>query len=386
MYDIFISEASENQEIVIMENGLLTEKITIEKSSQNIEGNIYVGKVQNVLPGLQAAFIDIGQDKNTFIHLKDILPKVDESSETYNDNDVNIKDIIKPGMNLLVQVRRAESSKKGARVSTHISLSGKYLVLMPNANFITISQKIENKKECDRLKELFKELLPKDMGAIVRTSAQRKEKDDIENEINSLVQEWNTIQKEKEMAKKVPCLIHKGHSAIERILNDIDEKNINSITVNDKETYEIIKQLSKNSSNIKISLKSNLFENYDIQKQLDELGKRKIWLKCGGFITIDKTEALTAIDVNSGKFIGKQTLEQTVYTVNREATIEIAKQLKLRDIGGIIIIDYIDMHDIQNKEKIEELLKEELKKDRSKTQVLGFTKLNLLEMTRKHIN
>ena len=386
MYDIYISNSKENQEIIMVENGILTERIIIEKAQEHIEGNIYVGKVQNVLPGLQAAFIDIGQDKNTFIHLKDILNKVDETVENYNPENLNIKDLIKPGMEIIVQVKRAESNQKGARVSTHISLPGKYLVLMPNANFITISQKISNENEKTRLKNIFKELLPEGMGAIVRTSAEKKEKDVLESEINKLIQEWETIQKERSKVKKTPSLIYKGHNAIERILNDIDEKDINSIIVDSSDIYNLIDKKIKNFPKIKLNLSKNIYEDLDIQKQLEELSKRKIWLKCGGFITIDKTEALTAIDVNSGKFIGKQNLEQTVYTVNKEATIEIAKQLKLRDIGGIIIIDYIDMHDEQNKEKIEKLLKEELNKDRSKTQILGFTKLNLLEMTRKHIN
>ena len=386
MYDIIIKEDAEKQEILMIENGFLTERMMLEKNQHNIEGNIYIGKVQNVLPGLQAAFIDIGEDKNTFIHLKDILPKVDESQEKSKENEISIKDVIKTGDTLIVQVKRAESNRKGARVSTHINLSGKYLVLMPNADFITISQKIEKDKERKRLKELFERLLPNGMGAIIRTSAENKDESAISEDINRLVDNWNTIRNKINKNKTIPNLIHKGNSIIERVLNDIDTGCINSIIVDNEKTYDSIKKITQDIPNIKVSYEKKIIVQHEIEKYIDDLDKRKIWLKCGGFITIDKTEALTAIDVNSGKYIGTKNLEQTVYTVNKEATIEIAKQLKLRDIGGIIIIDYIDMHLQENKDKIEDLLKEELKKDRSKTQVLGFTKLNLLEMTRKHIN
>ncbi len=386
MYDILIKENIERQEILLIENGFLSERIVVEKPQENIEGNIYIGKVQNVIPGLQAAFVNIGDNKNAFIHLKDVLPKVDESLDPALKDDINIKDVIKPGMELLVQVKRTENSKKGAKVSTHISLSGKYVVLMPNANFITVSQKIEDKAECERLKSIIKELLPENMGAIMRTSSENKSTDILKEDVENLCQEWNKIAKKAKSEKNIPCLIYNGNSIIKRIFNDFVDREIRSIVVENRETYSQIKQLAKDIPNVKLSLDSNLDTYYDIQRQIEQIEKRKIWLKCGGFITIDKTEALTAIDVNSGKYIGTKNLEQTVLQVNKEATIEIAKQLKLRDIGGIIIIDYIDMQEKENKEKIENLLKDELKKDRSKTQVMGFTKLNLMEMTRKHIN
>ena len=383
MYDIIINENAEKQEVLTLENGILVEKIVNEKEQNNIEGNVYLGVVKNVLPGLQAAFVDIGEDKNTFIHLKDILPKVDETVEESVDNNVNIKNIVKPGESILVQVKRVEGNQKGARVSKHISLSGKYLVLMPNASFITVSQKIENKKEQERLKGIFKKLLPDGMGAIIRTSAENKKEDTLAGDIGKLVDTWKSIEKNASKKNKVPCRIYEGNNVLDRILNDLDTSSINSIITDNENTYKLI---TSKVSDIKVNYCKNFKEQNDIQKQIDESEKRKIWLKCGGFITIDKTEALVAIDVNSGKYIGTKNLEQTVYTVNREATVEIAKQLKLRNIGGIVIIDYIDMHDQSNKDKIEGLLKEELKKDRSKTQVLGFTKLNLLEMTRKHIS
>ena len=368
---------------------MLERHIETEETNQ-IEGNIYLGKVQNVLPGMGAAFVNIGEDKNTFIHLKDILPKVDTRKTETKEEKPNIKELIKPGMPLMVQVKRAESNKKGARVSTHISLTGKYIVLMPDVDFITISQKIENKKERERLTNQMQGLLPENFGAIIRTSAIGKDKEELKEDIENLLKQWKEIlNKTKEKNIQVPNLLYQADTVIIKMLVDLTGKDIADITVNDKNIEEEIKKLFEklNVENIEIRLENRetSYEKYELEKQLSKIENRKIWLKCGGFITIDKTEALTAIDVNSGKYIGTKSLEQTIYTVNKEATLEIAKQLRLRDIGGIVVIDYIDMKEKTNKEKIEELLKEELKKDRSKTQVLGFTNLNLLEMTRKHI-
>lgn len=383
MYDIIINGNKDKKEIYLLENGILVECI---KEQKNIEGNIYLGKVQNVLPGMQAAFVNIGEDKNTFIHLKDILPKIDETKQKPATN-VNIKEIIKPGMKILVQVKRAECNKKGARVSTHISITGKYAVIMPNTNIITVSQKIEEKEEITRLKQIITKLLPENTGAIIRTLAKDKKEEELKEDVENSIKKWNEIEKLSQKSKEVPSLIYESDNTISRILVDINSKQIGNIIVNNKATYEelidIANKIKIDSQKIKLE---KTYDEYNLEEQIEKIQNRKIWLKCGGFITIDKTEALTAIDVNSGKYVGNKNLEQTVFTVNKEATIEIAKQLKLRDIGGIIIIDYIDMTENENKEKIESILKEELKKDRSKTQVIGFTKLNLLEMTRKHIN
>ena len=228
-------------------------------------------------------------------------------------------------------------------------------------------------------------------GAIIRTSAQNKEKEIIED-IKKVEKKWNNIlQTSISSELKEPKLLYRSENIVEKMLIDFTEDNNNlQITVNDIKTLkelEDFKNENKEYSNLKIEIKEqeNILNIYELEKQIEKISNRKIWLKCGGFITIDKTEALTAIDVNTGKYTGNQNLEQTVYRVNQEATIEIVKQLKLRDIGGIIIIDYIDMKNKDNKDKIERLLKEELKKDRSKTQVEGFTKLDLMELTRKHI-
>ena len=272
--------------------------------------------------------------------------------------------------------------KKGARVSTHINLPSKYIVLMPNTDIITVSQKIEDKQEQGRLLNLVKENITKGNGAIIRTSAQGKEKELIED-IKNIEEEWNKITGTSINPKLNKAkLLYKSENIVEKMLLDLVDKNIEKVIVDNKKEEEQLKLIDKN---LNIEVDTNIFEKYEIEKQIKKLENRKVWLKCGGFITIDKTEALTAIDVNTGKYTGSKDLEQTIYKVNKEATVEIAKQLKLRDIGGIIIIDYIDMQNSEHRQEIEKLLKEELKKDRSKTQVEGFTKLDLMELTRKHI-
>ena len=390
MIEVIINKQQENQIISLVENGKLIEVYNENEESKKArnEGNIYIGVVKDVVPGMQAAFIDIGTEKNSFIHVKDVVPQVDEKTEEKDEN-LKIKDVVKTNQKLLVQVQKDSNDKKGARTTTHIKLTGKYIILMPNTNIITISQKITEPKEKDRLLDIVKKNLPENMGAIVRTAAEKKKSDEINEDLKRLKDKWNKILEQFNKSKGKPELLYESSTILEKMLLDLTKNKIEKIIVNDKKEYEEInkKLETLQEKNIKLELdkNNNLFKRYEIEKQIEKSQQRKIWLNCGGFITIDLTEALVAIDVNSGKFTGKSTLEDTVYKVNYEATIEIAKQLRLRDIGGIIIIDYIDMKKQENKNKIENLLKEVLKNDRAKTQVEGFTKLNLMEMTRKHI-
>ena len=397
MREILVNvDEQNNKTIVVVENGKLIEKYQENYGEERLEGNIYLGKVENVLLGMQAAFVDIGKEKNTFIHIRDIIPKA--SNETGNKNEPlnkhNIKNYMKTGMPILVQIKKDATSKKGARVSTHINLSGRYAVLMPNSNFITISKKIEKETEKNRLLKIVKEIVPQNYGIIIRTSAEEKSEEEIKRDINNLIITWQEIVNKYEKAKKrttfTPQLIYKNQGIIEKLIIDLIDQDLSKVIVNDEKTYENIKKVLEKialETDVKVELKKekNILNIYEIQEQLEKANNRKIWLKCGGFITIDKTEALTAIDVNSGKYVGTKDLEKTIFTVNKEATIEITKQIRLRDIGGIIIIDYIDMENKEDKAKILEILEENLKKDRSKTQVIGFTPLDLLEMTRKHM-
>ena len=387
MLEILINKNQDDKNIALLENGKIIEYYTNEENSNRKEGNIYVGIVKNVIKGMQAAFVDIGTEKNSFIHLKDILKKVDESKENSNKiKEIDIKDVAKENQKLLVQVKKDSNLHKGARVSTHINLPSKYIALMPETDIITISQKIEDKKEQERLIKLVKENLSDGNGAVIRTSAVGKEQELIED-IKNIEKKWKEIKESFEKYKgNKPKLIAKADDILDKMIIDLPENSINRIITNSKEEYS---KVEKNSylGKAKIELKENedILDIYDVKKEISKLENRKIWLKCGGFITIDKTEALTAIDVNTGKYTGNKNVEDTVFKVNKEATIEIAKQLRLRDIGGIIIIDYIDMNSEKNKKEIQALLEEKLKLDRAKTQIEGFTKLDLMELTRKHI-
>ena len=392
MQELLIDVDNENKKILLVENGKLIEKYEENPGRDRLEGNIFLGIVENILPGMQAAFVNIGKEKNTFIHIRDVVPKISEVTGNKNENfgDYNIKDYLKVGMPIMVQVKKDSTNKKGARISMHISIPGRFIVLIPNEKFITLSQKIDNKEEREKLLSIVKENMPEGYGAIIRTSAMSKEKEEIITDIKRTVEAYKDVEQAFEKAKQQknlqPKMIYKSENVVQRLLTDLMDQDLYRICTNDEKEYnEISKRLKEANKTIKLEMQANILDMYNIKNQLEELENRKIWLKCGGFITIDKTEALTAIDVNSGKYTGKKDLEQTIFTVNKEATIEIAKQLRLRDIGGIIIIDYIDMKNKENEEKILELFQEQLKKDRSKTQIVGFSKLNLLEMTRKHM-
>lgn len=385
MIEIIIDKKEDIKTIAVVENGKLIEIYEENKENkyERNEGNIYVGIIKDIIPGMQAAFIDIGTEKNSFIHVRDIMPKVDEKIE--KKVEPKIKEIVKSKQKLLVQVQKDSNDKKGARTSTHIKLTGRYIILLPQTSIVTISQKITDEIEKERLIRLVKSNLPNGMGAIVRTSAEKKDEKIIKNDIKQLNEKWNEIYEKFQQCKDEPQLLFRSPNIVEKIILDLPDEKIDSIISNDKKIIDKIKPITDSKIKLKVEENTNLLEKYELKSQIEKVKQRKIWLNCGGFITIDPTEALVAIDVNSGKYTGKTSLEKTVYKVNYEATIEIAKQLRLRDIGGIIIIDYIDMKDAENKEKIEKLLKETLKQDRAKTQVEGFTKLNLMELTRKHI-
>lgn len=387
-----------NTVVALLEDGKLVEEYDDTNDFKVLEGNIYCGKVKNILPGMQSAFIDIGEEKNAFIHIKDIIPKV--SNETGNKEEIlskyDIKDYIKQNEPILVQVKKDEENQKGARISKHISLTGRLCVLMIDVDFITISQKIEDKEERTRLKEIAKNILkeyPEKYGLILRTAAVGKSSQDIEKDVAELIELWKSVgQAYKKSAQEGKTqLIYQNYDIITKFLTSVLETNVERITVNKNSLYNSIKKyldsIKRNDIELVLNTKQNLMEMHSLQEQINKMQNRKIWLKCGGFITIDKTEALTAIDVNSGKFTGskKSSRESMVIKVNKEATVEIARQLRLRNISGIIVIDYIDMEKDEERENILKLLEGELKKDRSKTQVVGFTKLDLLEMTRKRI-
>ena len=376
MKELLISQDEDLIKIYLIEDKKLVEYYEEELDYNSIEGNIYVGKVQNVVPGLEAAFINIGEDKNAFIHRKDLL--------NYSE-ELSINKIIRPGEKILVQVIKDKVQKKGAKVSEKLSLRGRLIVLHPNRSFITVSSKIKDEDKKKELKSILKGILPKGMGAIARTNSEFATKEELEEDLKLLLSRWKYIQ--NTAVDEFPKKLYDTGGILNKIIIDLSNSNLDKIIVNNQDLKndicEILNQIG-GKINIEITdIEYNYM--YNISNEMHRLEKNKIWLDSGGFITIDPTEALTAIDVNTGKFIGKKDLEDTIYKVNEEAVLEIAKQLRLRDIGGIIIIDFIDMYDPKDMENIILKFKEEALKDRSKVQIEGFTRLNLLELTRKRM-
>ena len=378
---VIVNGNENNKEIYLFENKELVERY-IERERKTIAGNIYIGKVQNILTGLRSAFINIGEGKNAFIHERDLPQNINAE----NDADIiPINKVLKSGMPLMVEVKRDSSTYKGPRVSTKITLSSRFIVFMPNTNFITISQKIENEEEKERLKDIVSKYIPENTGAIIRTVAENVSEKDLEEDIKRVLDKWNTIKNTE--VSEYPMIVYEKGGILRKTIIDLIDSGLDNIICETEELKEIINDiLSEINANAKIEIDNDVALRFDIYKRTKELEDRKIWLKSGGFITIDKTEALTAIDVNTGRYIGEDNLEDTINLVNQEAIVEIAKQLRLRDIGGIIIIDFIDMKEEESKNRIVEILKKEIKKDRSKVQIEEFTKLNLLELTRKNIN
>lgn len=395
MKEIIIDVGSSQTRVALLENKELTEIYIERQSSERITGNIYKGRVENVLPGMQAAFVDIGLDKNAFLYVKDALPNTysDEDDEYVDPSkykDYQIDELLKSGQEIMVQIMKEPIDTKGARVTTHVTLPGRYVVLMPTVEYIGISRRIENDEERERLKKIAENYKPKGMGLIIRTAAEDCTSEDIEGDINFLLKLWDNI-KHKQKSVVAPRIIHKDINIIYRTVRDMFTKDIDRLAINNKEHYEKVKELiGIISPQIKNRVEYynkgyDIFEYYQIEQQIGKLISRKVWLRCGGYIVIDQTEALTSIDVNTGKFVGTVDLKDTVLKTNIDAAREIAKQLRLRDIGGIVIIDFIDMTDKEHENAVIESLKNALKRDRTRTNVLGMTQLGLLEMTRKKV-
>ncbi len=378
--------------VVLMDGDSPSEIYIEQRGKERLVGNIYKGRVQNVLPGMQAAFVDVGLERNAFLYAGDVLP--DSSDFQFGEGQEvrqeipNIKDIVKPGQEILVQVLKEPVGTKGVRVTTHITLPGRTLVLMPMVNYIGVSRRIENEQERSRLKETIAKVKPDNMGVIVRTAALDKSAEEFEADMLFLARLWERIQQKSRMLT-APRLIHGEEPLVFRTIRDLFTPEIDRLTINNREFYEKVQLVA---GIISPALKNRVVLQEQLPDRFDELGlegaidhalNRKVWMKNGAYIIIDQTEALTTIDVNTGKYVGSDSLQDTITETNCEAAKEIARQLRLRDISGIIIIDFIDMDEVGDKEKVVDTLRQELKKDRTKSSVLGITQLGLVEMTRK---
>lgn len=364
-------------------------EFSIERvNTQRHVGNIYRAKVENVLPGMQAAFVNIGMEKNAFLYVDDLHNSKAQENGEPGDHVTNIADLLKEGQEIIVQMVKEPIGSKGARVVTNLTIPGRYLVLMPTVDYVGVSRRITDEKERERIKNLAVELKPKNMGLIVRTAAEGVAEEELVSDLKFLVNLWSKIKKK---AKKgpTPCLLYHDHDLLYRILRDLFTEEIESLTIDDPSSYEkALELLNTLSPGLKNRVKlfrgdRPLFDVCRVESQIEEALKRKVWLESGAYLVFDQTEALTVVDVNTGKFIGSTCLEDTVLLTNLAAAKEIARQIRLRNLGGIIIIDFIDMASEENRRQVLEIFTQELAKDKIKTNVLGFTPLGLLEVTRK---
>ncbi|WP_148134740.1 Rne/Rng family ribonuclease [Candidatus Formimonas warabiya] len=388
--EILIKMDPEETAVAVVEDQQLVEIYLERSSNQRLAGNIFKGIVENVLPGMQAAFVDIGLEKNSFLYVEEAVPqRVGEDDADGEPRHYSIGEVLKEGQEILVQIAKEPIGTKGARVTTHLTLPGRYVVLMPTVDYVGISRRIESEPERKRLKALAEQVKPEGMGLIVRTVAEGMSQEELAADIKMLAKLWKKVQS-KALRSSAPQLIHKDLELLQRIVRDTLAENVDRVLVNSKEGYEKIQEILDVTAptlknRVMIKDVKDIFFVYDIPAQMEKALKRKVWLKSGGYLIVDQMEALTAIDVNTGKFVGTTNLSDTVLKTNLEATVEIARQLRVRNIGGIIIIDFIDMDIPQHKALVLQALENELKKDKTKTNILGFTQLGLLEMTRKKV-
>lgn len=380
--NIIVNIGPEEARMALLQEGELLEVSVERTDSGNIVGNIYKGKIKNVLPGMQAIFVDIGRDKNAFLYTGDIAPRSAGSSSVGEVINLTV------GQDIIVQIVKDAIGTKGPRATTHLTLPGRYVVLMPTVDYIGISRRIESEAERERLKLLAEKVRPPGMGMIVRTVAEGKNENDLRKDIEYLNNLWSALSARSKRAH-APTLLYRDVDLVIRIVRDHLTPDIDQFIVDNREAYGRVCDLLNFSSpelSQRVVLyegKEDVFANYGLDKEIDKLGQRCVWLKCGGYIVIDRTEALTVVDVNTGKYVGNTNLADTVLHTNIEAAAEIARQIRLRDIGGIIIIDFIDMDKDEHKKAVLSALGEKLKNDRTKTNVLGLTGLGLVEMTRK---
>ncbi|MEN6645260.1 MAG: Rne/Rng family ribonuclease [Armatimonadia bacterium] len=387
--DIIVNVGHPRTRVAIMQDGRLAELLL--EGEERVVGNIYMGKVENVVPGLDAAFVDVGIDKNVFLHVSDAMETEPSRAQMRKkmESFPPIKEVLKAGQEFLVQVTKGPVDAKGARASRRIALPSRNLVLMADGRGkVGISKKIEDEAERARLRDIAQKCKPEGFGMIVRTRAEGAEKKEFESDVKFLMKLWRSIQTRSKQ-EKAPALIYEDLTLVFEVLRDVFDPNVRNFIIDDKVTYDKVLNLLNSlapelRSRVKLYKEQEpIFVHYKIEQEIDRALRRKVWLPKGGYIGIDVTEALTVIDVNTGKFTSTKSLEDTVLRTNLEAADEIAKQLRLRDIGGIVVIDFIDMDNPRHRRQLTAALKTALEADRMKTRIMHITRLGLIEMTRK---
>ena len=417
--EILISDDEYETRCAVLEEGVLNEIYIERKAATQTLGNLYKGRVENVLPGMQVAFVDIGLDRHAFLHISDLKYESANEDETEDekldgnrksDKDVDtldlkakptkqsrggrgfpflISDLISKKQELLVQVGKEPIGTKGARVTSNITLPGRYVVYMPNSSNIGVSRRIESVTERDRLRNMAKAIKADvEGGFIIRTAADGLSETEFAAEIRYLINQWKQIG-ERAKRKSAPSLVSKDLSFTNRIVRDMLTKDVKQLLIDSKAGYrETIDYVSSVMPDLKprVSLYQDgttLFDAYGVERALKEALSEKIWLKCGGHIIIQQTEAMVSIDVNTGRFVGKSDPDNTILSANLEAVEEVVRQIQLRDLGGIIVVDFIDMEEASHRKRVFKMLQEALRKDRARTNILHFSDLGLVEMTRQ---
>jgi len=423
--EIIINEATHETRIAIIEDSKLVEIWVERPDNERMVGDIYKGKVNAVIPGIQAAFVDIGMEKSAFLHASDVSgASIDFAAQYESDDDDEeeeewieekdertprkpsyrqkrgrgrtekkyppIESIIKKDQEIIVQITKEPISTKGARSTSEVSLAGRFLVLVPGGSKVGVSRKIESWNERKRLKQLAIKHKPKGFGLIIRTLAQKKGEDEFVADVKELLNSYEKLMKKAE-SMSAPALIHKEMGMTSGIIRDLLSEDAEQVIVDSQKHYDDIKEYLQNTSPnlieklILFKDKEPIFDKYDIEPEIEKIFSRKIWLKSGESLVFDHTEAMTVVDVNSGRYLGKSNQDETILNTNKKAAIEIARQLRLRDIGGIIVIDFIDMFNLDHRLAVEDVFADALKNDRSKISISQISEFGLMEMTRQRV-
>ena len=382
---MLVHERPGGTQIAVLEEDVVVEHYVTGADDRSLVGNIYLGRVQNVLPGMEASFVDIGEARNGVLYAGEVGIPGEEG-----DTIPRIETVLKPGQPILVQVTKDPMRAKGARLTAMVSLAGRQLVLVPGANSLGISRRLPD-SERERLREAAQTLVRNGHGLIVRTAAEGASQTDLERDLNRLLETWRKI-KQKSDDEKPPMLVYQEPELELRVIRDLFNREIMRCVVDDPELESRIRSYIRETTpelDHRLELYDGrlpIFEEYRALEQIRKSLDRKVWLRSGGHVVIERTEAMTVIDVNTGKFVGKSNLEETVFRTNKEAAVEVARQLRLRDIGGIIVIDFIDMESVGNRDEVIRIFREELTRDRSRTQVFDISPLGLVQMTRKNVS
>lgn len=388
--ELLVNVTPSETRVALVENGLLQEVHVERQAKRGIVGNIYKGKISRVLPGMQAAFVDIGMDKAAFLHASDIVPHTEcvavKEKEQFQAG--NIAELVRQGQDIMVQVVKDPLGTKGARLTTDITLPSRYLVFMPGSAHVGVSQRIESEAERERLKRTVAGYVDELGGYIIRTAAEGVGEQELEQDAAFLKRLWRKILERKQ--KYPPCkILYEDPSLAFRVVRDFVGAELDKIRVDSRQSFDQLKRFTEEyvpelAGKLEYySGESPIFDLYDVENEIQRALERKVELKSGGYLIIDQTEAMTTVDINTGAFVGHRNLEETIFNTNVEATAAIARHLRLRNLGGIIIIDFIDMQSEDHRRRVLHSLEQALAKDRAKTNVNGFSQLGLVEMTRK---